>query len=103
MSQRKRSVLASRKARLEAAGYEFEQIPEGKKNSGKWRVWLPVKGETHELRLTLGKVYKHLTTAVSAGVRSIEKAKTRKDAYDDLSADWETAIKLFDAYEEKAK
>ena len=44
----------------------------------------------------LPKVYKHLTTAVSAGMRQIEHVRARKDAYGKVGEDWETALAKFD-------
>ena len=96
MTERKRKNRSERKARLEHAGFEFEQIPEGETDAGKWRVWLPIKGETHGLRIILPKVYKHLTTAVSAGMREIDRVKTMKNAKYDLSEEWEIALAKFD-------
>ena len=70
MTERKRNWRNSRKKRLEAAGFEFEQIAEGQKNTRRWKVWLPSKDKVYRLRLSLPKTYKHLTTAVSAGIRT---------------------------------
>ena len=98
MTERKRRMRTTNKTRLEAAGFEFEQIPEGERDAGRWRVWLPVKSPTFKTRVTLPKVYKHLTTAVSAGVRQIERARVRKNAYGDIGKDWETVLKKFDEY-----
>ena len=95
MTERKRRMRTTNKERLERAGFEFEQIPEGEQDEGKWRVWLPVKGEYHDLRL-LRNVYKHLTTAVSAGMREIERIRVLKNAYGDLDEDWDRALAKFD-------
>ena len=96
MTERKRKNRSERKARLEQAGFEFEQIPEGKFGAGKWVVWLPIKVDIPPRRITLQKSYKHLTTAVSAGIREIDRVKALRDAKHDIGEDWETALAKFD-------
>ena len=77
MTERKRRMRTSRQKRLEHAGFQFEQ-----NEDGKWRVILPITSgipaEGHEYQ-RLPKTYKHLTTAVSAGMREIERTKALKD------------------------
>ena len=96
MTERKRRMRTTSKERLERAGFEFEQIPETETDAGKWRVWLPITGRFDDLHLMLPKVYKHLTTAVSAGLREIERVKIMRDSYGNISEDWERALAKFD-------
>ena len=94
MTQRKRRMRATHKARLEHAGFNFFQD-----EKGKWIVQLPIYATCTRRKIHLPRAYKHLTTAVSSGIREIERVRVRKNAYGDLGEEWETALKRFDAYE----
>ena len=68
MTQRKRNHRNARRDQLEHAGFNFAQNPQGL-----WLVELP-----DTTRKYLPTAYKHLTTAISAGIREIEHARVRK-------------------------
>ena len=91
MTERKRRMRTTNKERLERAGFEFEQM-----DNGKTRVHLPIKREFEPDKKVTLPPYVHLTTAVSAGMREIERVRVRKNAYGDLDEDWDRALAKFD-------
>ena len=76
----------SRMARLQAAGFRFFQ----ENPSEKYVVELPTQKD-------LPNRYKTLSSAITAGIREVDRQKAMRDTGHDIGKTWKNAIETFDS------